>query len=79
MYWNPLGFLTNSRMGLDKTNLVDLMKRGKKARDLILNVGIPDDLWAEIRSAYDRLCEEYGPNTDVAVRSSATAEDLPSR
>jgi pyruvate, water dikinase len=44
---------------------------------LILGAGIPDDLWAEIRTAYDRLCEEYGPDTDVAVRSSATAEDLP--
>jgi pyruvate,water dikinase len=53
------------------------LKRGKVARDLILNAGIPDDLWAEIRAAYDRLCEEYGQDTDVAVRSSATAEDLP--
>ena len=69
--------LKDAMLGLDKTNLADLMKRGKKARDLILNAGIPDDLWAEIRTAYDRLCEEYGPDTDVAVRSSATAEDLP--
>ena len=51
--------------------------RGKKVRDLILGAGIPDDLWKEIRAAYDQLCEEYGPDTDVAVRSSATAEDLP--
>jgi pyruvate,water dikinase len=63
--------------GLDKTNLDDLVKRGKTARDLILSAGIPEDLWAEIRTAYDRLCEQYGPDTDVAVRSSATAEDLP--
>jgi len=58
-------------LGLDKANLADLMKRGKKARDLILNAGIPDDLWDEIRTAYDKLCEEYGPDTDVAVRISA--------
>ena len=30
-----------------------------------------------IITAYRKLCEEYGENTDVAVRSSATAEDLP--
>ena len=44
---------------------------------MILRAGIPDDLWAEMRAAYERLCEEYGLDTDVAVRSSATAEDLP--
>jgi pyruvate,water dikinase len=69
--------LKDTMLDLDKTNLADLMKRGKRARDLILGAGIPDDLWTEIRTAYDRLCEEYGPDTDVAVRSSATAEDLP--
>ena len=52
-------------------------RSGKKVRDLILGAGIPDDIWNEISAAYDRLCEEYGPDTDVAVRSSATAEDLP--
>src|SRR5208337_2857166 len=50
---------------------------GKKVRDLILSAGIPDSIWNEVSSAYDRLCKEYGPDTDVAVRSSATAEDLP--
>ena len=63
--------------GLDKASVDDLAVRGKKVRDLILGAGIPDDIWDEIRAAYDRLCEEYGPDTDVAVRSSATAEDLP--
>jgi pyruvate,water dikinase len=63
--------------GLDKTITADLADRGKKVRDLILGAGVPDDIWKEVRSAYDRLCEEYGPDTDVAVRSSATAEDLP--
>jgi pyruvate,water dikinase len=69
--------LKDAMKGLDKTNLDDLMKRGKVARDLILSAGIPEDLWAEIKTAYDQLCEEYGPDSDVAVRSSATAEDLP--
>jgi pyruvate,water dikinase len=69
--------LKDAMAGLDKTDLDDLGKRGKRARDLILSAGIPDDLWAEVTAAYDRLCQEYGPDTDVAVRSSATAEDLP--
>jgi len=56
--------------GLDKTNVEDLAKRGKRAHDLILGAGIPDDLWSDIESAYDKLCEEYGPHTDVTVRSS---------
>lgn len=63
--------------GVDKRDVADLASRGKKVRDLIHNAGIPDDLWAEIAHAYDRLCDQYGENTDVAVRSSATAEDLP--
>src|SRR4030043_449373 len=82
-YWHViesagiLDELKNAMVGLDKSDLADLIKRGKRARDLILDAGIPDELWAEIRTAYDRLCEEYGPDTDVAVRSSATTEDLP--
>jgi pyruvate,water dikinase len=63
--------------GLDKSNVADLASRGKRSRDLILSAGIPDGLWAEIKAAYSLLCEEYGADTDVAVRSSATAEDLP--
>jgi pyruvate,water dikinase len=82
-YWHVINSegildkLKETMAGLDKTNLADLAKRGKSARDLILDAGIPDDLWAEIKAAYDRLCDQYGPDTDVAVRSSATAEDLP--
>jgi len=82
-YWyvvNTAGILDELKgvmAGLDKTNIKDLERRGKKARDLIIGAGIPDDLWAEIKAAYDRLCEEYGADTDVAIRSSATAEDLP--
>jgi len=71
--------LKDAMVGLDKTNLADLMKRGKRARDFILGAGIPDDLWSEIRTAYDRLCEEYGPDTDVAVRTSPRPHLLVSR
>ena len=63
--------------GLEKSDVDDLAVRGKKARELIVAAEIPDDFWSEIKDAYDRLCEEYGPETHVAIRSSATAEDLP--
>ena len=82
-YWHTLeagGILDKLKRtmeGLDTSNIADLARRGKAARDLILGARIPDDLWEEIKAAYDRLCEQYGENTDVAVRSSATAEDLP--
>lgn len=69
--------LKEALAGLDRNNVADLAERGKRARDLILSAGIPDDLWSEIKAAYDMLCDEYGPDADVAVRSSATAEDLP--
>ena len=82
-YWHVLtsaGVLDDLKetlAGVDRSNVADLAKRGRKARDLILSAGIPDDLWGEIKTAYDMLCDEYGPDADVAVRSSATAEDLP--
>ncbi len=82
-YWHVLesaGILDDLKetlAGLDRNNVADLAKRGKRARDLILAAGVPDDLWSEIKAAYDMLCDEFGPDADVAVRSSATAEDLP--
>ena len=82
-YWHVLSSagilddLKGALSGLDRSDVTDLAKRGKRARDLILSAEIPDDLWGEIRAAYDMLCDEYGPDADVAVRSSATAEDLP--
>jgi pyruvate, water dikinase len=62
---------------LDVNNLPNLQKRAKKARALILNTPFPQDLQDAIAIAYTKMCKRYGENTDVAVRSSATAEDLP--
>ena len=82
-YWHVLESaeivdeLKKTLEGLDIDDVTDLAKRGKKARNLILDAGIPDGLWDEVKAAYDKLCEQYGEDTDVAVRSSATAEDLP--
>ena len=63
--------------GLDTHNIADLKRRGKKVREIILNSPFPKDLEEAIIEAYRKMEAEYGPNVDVAVRSSATAEDLP--
>lgn len=55
-----------------------LRKVGAKIRALIASATLPDDLIEQIKQAYEILSQEYGvKSTDVAVRSSATAEDLP--
>jgi pyruvate,water dikinase len=63
--------------GLSVEDLKQLRQVGSQARALILEASFPEDLDRAIRDAYARLCEQYGSNTDVAIRSSATAEDLP--
>lgn len=63
--------------GLDTRNLPDLAERGRCLREAILATPFPDDIRQEIVEAYATLCREYGPETDTAVRSSATAKDLP--
>src|SRR5579872_3121603 len=62
---------------LDKNNLNDLEKVGDEIRTLIRTAPLPDDLAQEVVLAYRDLEKRYGKNCDVAVRSSATAEDLP--
>ncbi|CAC5345993.1 MULTISPECIES: phosphoenolpyruvate synthase [Planktothrix] len=62
---------------LDVEDLKNLRDCGQRARSLILNTLFPPKLETEILSAYQKLSDRYGQNTDVAVRSSATAEDLP--
>ncbi|NEX62900.1 phosphoenolpyruvate synthase [Noviherbaspirillum galbum] len=63
--------------GLDPDRLDDLARRAQSARELIYGSPLPDDLSGEIREAYARLKMQYGDAMTVAVRSSATAEDLP--
>jgi pyruvate, water dikinase len=65
---------------LDVEDLQNLHQRGQQARSLILNTPFPQELEQAISTAYAQLCDRYNSpehNTDVAVRSSATAEDLP--
>lgn len=62
---------------LDVEDVKNLQQRGKKARALIMNTPFPVELERAIAISYETLCYLYGENIDVAVRSSATAEDLP--
>lgn len=64
--------------GIDSEDIKGVQERGKKIRNLILQAVIPLDIKEEISESYDLLSKKYKQErTDVAVRSSATAEDLP--
>ena len=64
--------------GVDTTEIDVLNVRSKKIRDMIFGTPLPQDLREEILEAYRILGKEYDmEDADVAVRSSATAEDLP--
>lgn len=62
---------------LDPADVAALARKAKRAREIVYGAGLPDDLSAEILGAYRTLQQEYGEEVSLAVRSSATAEDLP--
>ena len=63
---------------IDTGNTRLLSQTGARIRSWILEGDMPPDLALQIRSAYQQMAEKYDhPAPDVAVRSSATAEDLP--
>jgi pyruvate,water dikinase len=62
---------------LDTRNMANLSERGHAVRQAILNAPMPADLRTQIVSAYHQLQGDRKSPLDVAVRSSATAEDLP--
>lgn len=66
--------LTETLNSLDTKDFTNLSTVSKKAKELILRSEIPAEIKQEIIAAYQEL---GGPQIDVAVRSSATAEDLP--
>jgi len=72
--WEKLRALLD---GVDKRRIVDLAKRAAEARAIVYAATDRDDLRREVEQAYRQLEQEYGANVAVAVRSSATAEDLP--
>jgi pyruvate, water dikinase len=63
--------------GLNPSDVDDLARRAQMAREIVYGAKLPDDLVAQIKDAYARLRTEYGEDVTLAVRSSATAEDLP--
>ena len=63
--------------GLDTTNMDNLQRRGSEVRHAILATPMPCDLEEEMLAAYAKLSGAQTMPLDVAVRSSATAEDLP--
>jgi pyruvate,water dikinase len=63
---------------LDHTDMDNLMAHGDKVRRLILSKDFPPELEEKIVAAYHELSAQFGDgDVDTAVRSSATAEDLP--
>lgn len=66
---------------LDTSDFINLRRKGRAVRDIIRHAEFPPDLTQAICSSYDQLAAEFGQegqdNLDVAIRSSATAEDLP--
>jgi pyruvate,water dikinase len=71
------GIIDRTLAGLDVRDLGRLQEAGRTVRDAMLAAELPGELAAAVRAAYRGLEAEYGPGCDVAVRSSATAEDLP--
>ncbi len=63
--------------GLDTSDMKNLAERGAAARQTILQAELPSDLKRAIVANYRKLEKEFFTDVDVAVRSSATAEDLP--
>jgi pyruvate,water dikinase len=75
---NLSGVIREKIEKLDVEDSAELQKVSKEIRDLIVKQPIPQDLADEIKTAYDQFNNNIGvQDGEVAVRSSATAEDLP--
>jgi pyruvate,water dikinase len=70
-------FIASTLSGLNTKDLKGLHTRGEAIRKAIRSAQFPADLAKEIGEGYKAMEKQYGKNVDVAVRSSATAEDLP--
>ncbi|MDO9212290.1 MAG: phosphoenolpyruvate synthase [Methylococcales bacterium] len=71
------GALHQALDDLNPDDVTDLAKRARKAREIIYGARFPEDLEQQIIAAFKQLKDQYGDDLSVAVRSSATAEDLP--
>ncbi len=73
-----IDFIKQTLEGLDTNDVKKLQKVGKAIREKIVKANLPEELKSEIREAYKNLSLAYKmEEADTAVRSSATAEDLP--
>jgi len=63
--------------GLDKSDVRALARAGARCREIVYAAGLTGQTRQQILAAYRRMVAEYGEDLSVAVRSSATAEDLP--
>ena len=63
--------------GLDPDDVAALSATGRQIREWIMNAQLPPPLLAAVAEAWKKLSRNAGPDFAVAVRSSATAEDLP--
>jgi pyruvate, water dikinase len=72
--WGPLHSALD---GLKVDDVRDLSQRGLRAREIVYGAGLPDEVSAQIIAGYQVLQEQYGEDVSLAVRSSATSEDLP--
>jgi len=76
--YNNLKSKINSVLAeLDPENINQLTQTGSSIRGWILEAEFPDNLLSDVRDYYSQLVTKLGPNSTFAVRSSATAEDLP--
>jgi pyruvate, water dikinase len=69
--------LENLLAGLDIEDVPQLRRVGEAARDAVLSTPLPAEIRAAVTGAWERLCQRLGREPELAVRSSATAEDLP--
>ncbi|MGN6445947.1 phosphoenolpyruvate synthase, partial [Amnibacterium sp.] len=72
--WGPLHEALD---GLDPDDADALRAAGAEARRIVSSAALPEEVAEEIRAGYRALQREYGDDVPLAVRSSATAEDLP--
>jgi pyruvate, water dikinase len=72
--WDDLRAALN---GVNVDDVPDLADRGRRARQIVYGAGLPDELEREILAGYRELQVQYGKDVSLAVRSSATSEDLP--
>jgi pyruvate,water dikinase len=70
------GRLRSILAGLDVEDVQDLARRAHEARETILETRIPEEIETAVLAAHERLIRRLGRDVELAVRSSATAEDL---